>query len=248
MIRPVIRRLLLSVFLLPWIAACSNLPTGTLASATEQQITLPLPFEARGNEPPWLLTLDDSSLLLSRGYDRQELRYTPIRQQQGSEQLRITAGTATQVTAQLNPRICHDSMTGMPYPWQVTVMTEGESLLGCGGDPRELLLGEWIIEDLNGRGIIDSSRISLHINAEGHFNGLASCNRYSGTYQLSGENIQFGAIRATKMACSPALRQQEQAFFSLISRVHQFDRDATGALLLTSHDGKTLLRGYLLGQ
>lgn len=246
MIRPFIGSLLLSVFLLPWISACSSLPAADSGSS-QQQGTLQLPFEARGNEPPWLLTVDDSGLLLSRGYDRQEVRYSPIRQQQDPNQLRMTAGERANVTALLKPTLCHDSMTAMPYPWQVTVISEGESLQGCGGDPRELLLGEWIIEDLNGKAPLDSSRISLKLNAEGHFNGMASCNRYSGNYQLSGESIQFGDIRATKRACSPTLRHQEQLFFSLLSSINRFDRDATGALILSSHDGKTL-RGYLLGQ
>ncbi|MBE0506805.1 MAG: META domain-containing protein [Marinospirillum sp.] len=245
MLRPFTGSLLLSVFLLPWITACSNLPADS--DPSQQQATLQLPFEARGNEPPWLLTIDDSGLLLSRGYDRQEIRYAPIRQQQDSEQLRMTAGERSKVTALLNPAVCHDSMTAMPYPWQVSVITDGESLQGCGGDPRELLLGEWIIEDINGKGIIDSSRISLHMDAEGRFSGLASCNRYAGSYQLSGEGIHFGQTLATKMACAPALMQQEQRFFSILNNISRFDRDATGALILSSHDGKTL-RGYLLGQ
>lgn len=37
---------------------------------------------------------------------------------------------------------------------------------------------------------------------ENKITGFAGCNRYFGTYELSGNSISFGMIGATKMACS----------------------------------------------
>ncbi|SFX79525.1 META domain-containing protein [Marinospirillum alkaliphilum] len=205
-----------------------------------------LPFQARGNEPPWLLQIDDQGLMLSRGYDRQEHRFAPLRQQPDNTQLRLSAGEREQVTALLTPALCHDSMTGMPYPWQVQVITEGERLQGCGGDPVSLLTqGEWMIEDIAGRGIIDSSRVSLRFSADGRISGTGSCNRYAGSYHLSGEGLQIGPLLATKMACAPALMQQEQTFFRVLEATSAFDITPDGALLLHQYREQTTLRGYL---
>lgn len=111
----------------------------------------------------------------------------------------------------------------------------------------EQLLGEWQVEDINGAGIIDSSHVTITFNEEGRVYGSTSCNRYSSDYELTNEGLTFGHSLATKMACPEALMNQEQKFLEVFNEINQFDIDETGALILKSHNGKTL-RGYLLGQ
>lgn len=111
----------------------------------------------------------------------------------------------------------------------------------------ELLLGEWQIEDVNGRGIIDNSHLTITFDEDGRVYGSASCNRYASNYELTGENLTFSHSLATKMACPEALMNQEQNFLDVFNEINQFEIDNTGALILKSQDGKTL-RGYLLGQ
>ncbi len=47
--------------------------------------------------------------------------------------------------------------------------------------------------------------------------GTAGCNRYSGSYSLSGGNITFGHLALTRMACAEPVNQQEQAFMKTLS-------------------------------
>lgn len=111
----------------------------------------------------------------------------------------------------------------------------------------ELLLGEWQIEDINGEGIIDSSHLTITFDDKGQVYGSATCNRYSSSYELTAEGLSFGHSLATKMACPEALMNQEQKFLETFNEISQFDINENGALILKSHNGKTL-RGYLLGQ
>ncbi|WP_083796326.1 META domain-containing protein [Marinobacter sp. ELB17] len=50
--------------------------------------------------------------------------------------------------------------------------------------------------------------------------GSPSCNRYSGEYQLSGSGFTVGDnMASTRMACPPALMNQEDYFLKLLMNV-----------------------------
>lgn len=103
-----------------------------------------------------------------------------------------------------------------------------------------LLTGaEWIVEDIDQRGIIDYSRVTLNFNQGGRLSGLASCNQYTAAYQL-GETIQISQAIATKKACPTALMNQESRFLKLLTQVNQLEFDPMGALLLSTADGRTI--------
>lgn len=209
---------------------------------------LKLPFKAQGNEPAWQLKIKTSQLELLQGYEQQtqffnKTKLTPTE----TDKVLVTAGKNKQLTAVLTPSICHDSMSGMPHPWQVSISLDDKSLEGCGGDPLTLLIGEWQLEDINNQGIIDRSHLTIVFDENGQVYGSATCNRYGSSYKLTGEGLSFGPSLVTKMACPEALMNQEQKFLTVFNTISHFDLDATGALILKSHNGNTL-RGYLLGQ
>ncbi len=66
--------------------------------------------------------------------------------------------------------------------------------------------------------------------------GFAGCNRYSGSYLLSGDSLRFGAIGATKMAC-PDGDALERIVLGLLPRVTTFVLTPTG-LELSGFGGK----------
>lgn len=225
--------------------ATSSKPTEEF---TSDIISPDLPFKAQGNEPPWQLIISSSQLELLQGYEQQSKVFTAVDLMRAeADKVAVTAGEDKQLTAVLTPSICHDSMSGMPHPWQAEVTLKGKKMQGCGGDPLELLLGEWQIEDINSEGIIDSSHLTMTFNDEGRVFGSASCNNYSSSYELTGEKLTFSHSLATKMACPEALMNQEHKFLTVLNKISHFDIDKTGALILKSQDGDTL-RGYLLGQ
>jgi heat shock protein HslJ len=132
-------------------------------------------------------------------------------------------------------------MSGMPHPNEVVVVFDGKRLNGCGGDPAALLQGaEWVVEDINGAGVIDGSRVTLNFVSGQRISGRASCNAYTGAYTLTGETLTISNTGVTMMACAPALMQQENLFLDVLKNVQGFALAADGALILRAGDGRTL--------
>ena len=136
---------------------------------------------------------------------------TPAAQRTNAFTRYATRIEGSDVTATIFNRPCQDTMTGMPHPYAVEVVLDGKKLTGCGGDPATLLQGrEWVVEDINGKGIIDRSRATLNFGADGRVSGRSSCNNYTAQYTLTGEGLTVSKAAGTMMACEPALMQQEQ--------------------------------------
>ncbi len=200
---------------------CSVVPPGA-----------PKAYVARGNEPGWTLTFEDGRMTLVTDYGerRIEAAQPEARYQDGSF---VYAVPSDRLEVRVTRELCRDDMTGMPYPDRVSISLEDRTLGGCGGETLDLLKGgEWVVEDLGGRGIIDASRMTLVFAEDGQLGGLASCNRYATSIQIGGESLTVGPIAATQMLCAEALMEQERGFFAALASVGRIDFDETGALLL----------------
>lgn len=193
------------------------------------------PFRASGNEPFWSLSLEQGSLTLNR-LNEGEL---PARSYvAGAEPGEYLSLDDPPIRLQIRDQLCRDDTSGMSYPQQVAVQVDGSTLTGCGGDPARLLQGgEWVVEDINGGGTIDRSRVTLNFLADGRLIGHASCNHLMGQYQLDGEGLSIGQTATTRMACPPSLMEQERQVLDNLQHMQHFDFDRTGALLLHSAEG-----------
>jgi heat shock protein HslJ len=99
----------------------------------------------------------------------------------------------------------------------------------------------WRAEDIGGGGIIDRSRATLTFGADGRVSGSASCNHYSGSYALERGTLSFtSALVATQTACAPSLMDQERRFLAILGAARQIELLPTGALLLSTPEGKSL--------
>lgn len=106
----------------------------------------PTAFQARGQEPNWFLEIAQGQLrlLLDLG---QRVIEAPIPKPVIRDGRLAYEVSDPALTISLDRQLCHDSMSGMPYPEQVQVRVDGETLRGCGGDPLDLLRGtNWIVE------------------------------------------------------------------------------------------------------
>ncbi|MDT8856980.1 META domain-containing protein [Paracoccaceae bacterium Fryx2] len=195
-----------------------------------------LPLTVRGNEPGWVLTLTRDGIRLStEGGDSLEV---PLPEAEAVGEATRFAWADGDLT--LEPAVCRDSMTGMPYPLWAT-LTRGESVLsGCGGDPARLLAGLWRVGVIDGAALSEAVEVTLEI-ADNRVSGRAGCNRYAGSLALTGEGMGFGPAAATKMACAPELMQAEAAFLAALARVTGFDIAPDGALILLA-GGDAVLR------
>jgi heat shock protein HslJ len=141
----------------------------------------------------------------------------------------------------LTPRVCRDTMAGMPFPYTAEVIIAGRVFRGCGGESETLLMGdEWVVEDIGGS-MIDRSRATLDFGVDGRLAGRASCNAYTTTYTLTGESLSIGTTAATMTNCGPALMEQEKRFLEILQRVRRFDFTETGALLLEDDRGRRIV-------
>lgn len=198
------------------------------------------PFRARGQEPGWNVTLAEGRAEVVLDYGQQRVSLPLFASSSEGRVTRFRAADGThRMAMDVARRKCNDSMSGMPFPYVVALEFDDRVLTGCGGEAVDLLTGrEWVVEDLDGGGIIDRSRITLEFDPESsRVYGRGSCNRYNAGFTLSGEGISFSNAAATMMACAPALMDQEQKFFRILGGINRFDIDATGALLLSGSGG-----------
>lgn len=204
---------------------------------------LKLPFIARGNEPGWLLNINKRQFELTTDYGNKTVNAA------FSSQPLIKVGQTFQLETDneklallVNAKLCHDSMSGMPYPYTVAVDTEQQSLLGCGGEPRALLTkNPWSVLTIADNMLSENSRISLNFNSEMQLAGVASCNRYTTSYNLTGESLSISPIATTQMACEPLIMEQEASFLKYLANVSRFDLTEDGQLVLYTSQGVTIV-------
>jgi heat shock protein HslJ len=93
---------------------------------------------------------------------------------------------------------------------------------------------------IGGRSVAGETPPTLEFTAGGGLSGSGSCNRYAGSYALSGEGLSISGVAATRMACAEPTMNQEQRFFAALSAVYRFEIAADGSLILHAVDGRSI--------
>lgn len=122
------------------------------------------------------------------------------------------------------------------------------ALLGCAAPPEQRiarLVGvEWVVEDIDGRGVMDYARATLVFTAAGKLAGRGSCNLYTARYTLTDTTLAVSGLTATDKHCSPAQMNQEARFLDLLRRAQTYGFSDTGALTIETADGQRLLARF----
>ncbi len=120
-------------------------------------------------------------------------------------------------------------------------------LAGCAGareragQAADAIVGSvWVAEEIAGAPASGEAPITLQLGADGRASGRGGCNGYGGPYTLAGDALHFGPLAATKMACAPALMDQEQRYFDTLAKVTRYAVADDGALLLTTAEGREI--------
>jgi heat shock protein HslJ len=200
-------------------------------------------LRARGNEPGWSLEMNQRFIALVTDYgEKRQVMPRPEAMVAGNRSTWTASASGVPVVITVVDSLCRDDMSGMTYPSVVSVREAERMLHGCGGDPASVLQGEeWIVEDIDRRGIIDNSRASLAFGPDGQLSGRASCNSYRATYTLTGEGLGIAGVITTRKACAPSLMDQEARFLAALSAVQRFDIGPTGELILYGPEGPRIL-------
>lgn len=203
---------------------------------------LELPFTASGNEPfwrvevvpgqLWLEMIDEPVVALS--WQTQMKRYSSriIRAEDELRRVELRAGR----------QLCRDSMTGMPYPYQVQLSLNGKVHQGCGGSPEQLIRGiDWHVTRMKDLPVVVEHEPSLRFADQGRLTGHGGCNGFSGDYELTGEGIRLSVNASTLKACRDDVMEQERQLLAMLGQVVRFDIGASGELVLHTGDGDRLV-------
>jgi putative lipoprotein len=82
----------------------------------------------------------------------------------------------------------------------------------------------------------------IDIGSDGKITGSGGCNRIAGKAAISGERISFGPMISTKMACAPAVMDQESKFLAALGDARRFEVDGQrGKLILFNANSRPIL-------
>jgi uncharacterized lipoprotein YbaY len=101
--------------------------------------------------------------------------------------------------------------------------------------------GPWYVEYIGERPVIDHSPANFLFGRDGRVSGNASCNQFTGTYEVSGDNLTIGPLATTRRACVGALDEQEKRFLLAVASVAKWSIEQ-GLLVLSDARGQRLFR------
>lgn len=104
--------------------------------------------------------------------------------------------------------------------------------------------GPWLVEDINGGGIPDNTRVDITFDpgdaGTSAVSGRSGCNRYRGGWTQTGTTLKLGPLAGTMMACPPAQMETERKFLDTLAAVTSVAWQADGAAILKAPDGRQL--------
>jgi putative lipoprotein len=84
----------------------------------------------------------------------------------------------------------------------------------------------WTLTELNGKPLasaMGNNPAQLVLDeSQNRYSGSSGCNRLTGTIELKGDSLNFGAGASTMMACPEPLMKQEQAFAKMLQSVTSY--------------------------
>jgi heat shock protein HslJ len=99
---------------------------------------------------------------------------------------------------------------------------------------------QWHALDVNGVPLAGSRPLTLRLDGKS-VAGNAGCNSFTGEYKmLREERIEFGALATTRMACEPAVMEQEGRYLSILGAAKSFSRYGNGNISIIAPDGRAV--------
>jgi heat shock protein HslJ len=111
--------------------------------------------------------------------------------------------------------------------------------------PAPLVGTNWTLDSFYANDAVSSLIAGTTINAvfdsDGSVTGSAGCNRYFGSYNVTGNSIVTGSLGSTKMYCNgPGIMQQESSYLAALGRTAAYTISGN-RLSLADANGTTLL-------
>jgi heat shock protein HslJ len=95
--------------------------------------------------------------------------------------------------------------------------------------PASLTGTEWVLQDLAGTPALPNVKATLAFPESGRVAGNGSCNRFTGSAEVSGDTIKFGMLASTRMACMDnGVSSQETEYLKALEAAKRFEmKDST---------------------
>lgn len=119
---------------------------------------------------------------------------------------------------------------------RAAVMLGMTLLMATSARAQELAGSEWRPVTIGGMRW-DGSEAFVRFEGEGHLVGHSGCNRFVGTYALTGDIIEIGPLAATKMMCPEPIMARERALFDALGSAHSYAREGTELTLVDAEEG-----------
>ena len=127
--------------------------------------------------------------------------------------------------------------------WLVVDMASDWNQLFADEQGGDLLFKQpWLVEEIEGKGVVDRARTTIEFAADGKVTGSTAVNRYHGNAKIENKMLKFGPMATTRRAGPPALMEQESRFLKAVEKVARLKIDPSGILFLQDENGDTVLR------
>lgn len=202
-------------------------------------------WHAQGQEPGWRVEMGEDRVRIELNYGRDVLDLAlpaPQMVPYGGLGMKATDQDMAQhyffsdlgLGLDRRDALCHDAMSGRPYPQTVNLSTAKGVLNGCGGETVDLLTGaDWMIAQPATGTQPAATPATISFDRAGTVSGQSGCNRFHGAFEITGEGgLQIGPLASTRMACEAPVMAREQDLLQTLDAVQSFDIDTTGALIL----------------
>ncbi|MBO9623254.1 MAG: META domain-containing protein [Sphingomonas sp.] len=209
------------------------------------------PFQARGTEPFWSLTIDGSTMRFqpSDGRAVSVSRPRPIVGFNGERYV------TRPMTVDITHVECSDGMSDHTYHDTVSVQVGGRRFKGCGGavlsgrpaKGASLLQGEWAIRSIAGRNVVPGTNPRAAFDAT-TLSGTTGCNSFRGSYRFQNGRLIAGPLATTRRACVAQVNQQEQKLVELLGQRLTVSRNRDGRLVLTAPNRQTIVLAPVAGR
>ena len=91
----------------------------------------------------------------------------------------------------------------------------------------------WVLVDLDGAEPVEGAVPTLEFGDDDTVSGWSGCNSFSGEVAIDGNELSFGPLATTRMACvDPAAAEQETTFLLTLEAAESYTIDSEGRLVL----------------
>lgn len=111
------------------------------------------------------------------------------------------------------------------------------SLAPAIGQPTEPLRGSWQLVAWDDRGVDGGEDPPTLTFENRRLSGFSGCNRYMGSFSVTGDRLSIGSLGSTRRACDPATMARESRYLAALGAVESYDLDEHGQLWLTYREG-----------